>query len=87
LQFQQIYNKISCTIDTLQYYSIIAFEYGNVSVIKPLPHGFKNATGNKSFINLLGRFIPAEQKCISRKKTAVSSGIYITDKKHFDLVK
>jgi hypothetical protein len=87
LAFQQTNNKISCTIDTLWYYSIIALESGNVPVVMHLPHVLKNTSENKSYFNLLGRSIPVEQKCMFRKKATVSSGIYIVNKKYIELVK
>ncbi len=87
LPYQKTGNKISCTIDTLWYYSIIAIENNDAAVIKNSQRLQKTFDGKTSPVNLLGRCINVRQKSLLPKAETFSSGVYIVNRKSVKLVK
>ncbi len=76
LTYQQMNDTVTCTVDTLRYYSIIVLENGDGAGIKDLRHLYERTDENSSFFDLLGK--------VTRP---ASPGIYVVNKKSVKIVK
>jgi hypothetical protein len=74
-------NSISCTIDTLYYYTILSLEYGDVAVLKKstskIKGGFSDNHKAHLMVNLQGKHIRSTDADVSRSNSSFSSGVYV----------
>jgi hypothetical protein len=73
--------SISCTIDTLRYYTILSLEYGDVAVFKKptskINAGFSDNHKAHPVVNLQGKQIRSTDAGNSHFQSSLSSGVYV----------
>lgn len=76
-------NEISCTIDTLRYYTILSLEYGNAAAIKKqkskVTISISDNHKQHAIMNLQGRQIRSTDAGTFHSKNGFSSGVYINN--------